>query len=452
MNVLTLRSGAAPFAAVFTAAALTVLLAIGVQPHPAQATHGGNADFMLIDMDPGAAPANTATSFGTIETCAQINENNFLDADEDAVDTLDIDVVVQGIPTPVSGHGGMIGFQFQLNYPKDDVMVASYDNEWLLAANPTSSIFELSDPRPDADGQFLVSVGDSASFSIHESGDGVLSRIHLETVGSPVSGVHELSLSFPVIYDINLDAYFPENGFGIDAYPSARVAIGQPCPPEADVEITSVSVSVFSDVLRSVPFNAILDVTVHNAGPAPATVNSDVFIRDSIFPEPDCDIPSRSFPNVSLPPSAAVNLSTTVIIRCHQSGTQTLDVSAAIEPDDLGLSDPYPLNNFLQSSATPIFVHALVDADDDLVVDTLDNCPNVPNPGQEDTDGDGIADACESQPPIAVGGIAGLLDSRPGATPSASEPTSAKPVPILAIAAATGALFATALLIRRRAR
>jgi hypothetical protein len=47
----------------------------------------------------------------------------------------------------------------------------------------------------------------------------------------------------------------------------------------------------------------------------------------------------------------------------------------------------------------PVCIDVVLDSDEDGVLDPFDNCPMVPNPGQEDAgDGDGVGDACDNCP------------------------------------------------------
>jgi hypothetical protein len=79
--------------------------------------------------------------------------------------------------------------------------------------------------------------------------------------------------------------------------------------------------------------------------------------------------------------------------------------------DDQAVSDlgPRELNGWLGNSPDDDGLDALwalsdapigpgPDQDGDGVIDLLDNCPSVANPGQEDADGDGVGDACDNCP------------------------------------------------------
>ena len=83
-------------------------------PPPPIAPDSGGMDAMSIDMNPHGVPANTATSLGSREFCARINENNILDADEDDVDTLEIDITTG--PGGIPEGSAMIGFQLDFFY------------------------------------------------------------------------------------------------------------------------------------------------------------------------------------------------------------------------------------------------------------------------------------------------------------------------------------------------
>jgi hypothetical protein len=113
------------------------------------------------------------------------------------------------------------------------------------------------------------------------------------------------------------------------------------------------------------------------------------------------------------------------------------------------------------------------DGDGDGFADPIDNCPNHPNPGQEDADGDGVGDACDNclripnagqedsdgdgrgdACPYGVGGIVDLsADTRsPAEASGGSSADHALPVAAAAGAAALVALAGGGWYVRRRLR
>jgi len=217
-------------------AAVLITLVLGVRT--SEGVHAGGADNFLIDMDPSAAPANTATSIGSTESCARIDENDALDADEDAVDTAQIDVVVGPLGIPQSNP--MIAFAFVLQYPAGQAAVVSEDQDFLLASGPNSALFSTSEGFPDSDGLFESGAADLNTLepgNVPETGPGVLTRIELQTIAG-AGGVHDLLLAgTPAHVDPNNDAFVPDNAVDTDsdglpdtAAQVARIAVNEACP------------------------------------------------------------------------------------------------------------------------------------------------------------------------------------------------------------------------------
>jgi len=150
---------------------------------------GRGMDAMSVDMDPSG---NTATSIGPREFCARINRNGAMDADEDTVDGLTIDVTAgpEGIPA----DNPMIGFTLALSYDAGLADIVAEDIRFLLASVPGSEVLGVSDDLPDNDGVFNSTALDLTAGRTADSGPGVLTRITIVPVAAAAAGIHDLVL------------------------------------------------------------------------------------------------------------------------------------------------------------------------------------------------------------------------------------------------------------------
>jgi hypothetical protein len=146
-------------------------------------------------------------------------------------------------------------------------------------------------------------------------------------------------------------------------------------------------------------------------------------------------------------------------VTCTQDSGHLFSASATIAVDQVHVSDPDPGNNGPVGGQDTIPVGR--DSDGDGVLDSLDNCPNDPNPDQANADGDSRGNACDvcpAQPGSVVDGcppIGGAVDiTAGGSDPAVSGPGSsardyAAPV-AAAVAGGAVALAAGGWYARRR--
>lgn len=181
-------------AGIGTLATTAVLLALFLlHGQPTGAADPGAMEAMSIDTD---ITGNTATSLGPWDECIIASPG----------DTITLDVTATNIP---AGYP-MIAFAFTLNSSAGVVTVVSTDPNFLLASTPGSSLLDVSDPVPDADGIWHAAVVDLSASTIvpAESGSGALHRITVRVASDAPAGVYPLGLA-EAYHDDTTDSWYP---------------------------------------------------------------------------------------------------------------------------------------------------------------------------------------------------------------------------------------------------
>ncbi len=321
-------------------------------PEPALASHAGGADNWLIDMDP---TGNTATSIGSVETCARINRNGFQDADEDGVDSVQLDVVVG--PAGIPASTAMLAFGFNLVYPVPLRIIAA-NSTLLIAAAPDSAPSNAGgDSVPDTDGSFYVGVADTTDVSlhpgVHESGPGILSRIGIGAP-APASGVYQLRIQGPIHVDPDNKPHLPDNGSISDVAPGALVAVGTACPPAVDMVANSTGVSAPGSVGVGAPFAVSVNTSLSNAGALPLAVRAISALQ---LPD-DCIANSiDASSSIMLPAGGPTVVKHMFTVTCFSVTTISLGATAAVGLDTTLAREANVFNNAV--IATPAVIDVM---------------------------------------------------------------------------------------------
>jgi hypothetical protein len=338
-------------------AAAMLLRAAGAGAH-----HDGSGSMaaMSLDFDPGASPANSATSIGSREECAVILKNGVLDADEDSTDALLVDATAAEIPA----SNPMLGFAFTIKYAESQLTIQVANLSLMLAANSGSNVFNASEPLPDTDGnnEWTAAAADIGAGQA-EHGTGALARLTIAADTGAAAGVYPIVLDGAAHIDTNNRQQGPH------AVHNGNIAIDSPCPglaAKADVSLTSLTFNVPASAGPGEPFQVSAAVTAHNAGPL-ELVNADISLTLAL--PAGCSASTATtvlLDNVGLPLSADVAPPGSPVswtVTCSSPGTVALAVNGSSAVDQFNVVDPDTGNNSAQASAlVPIVAQSDIQA------------------------------------------------------------------------------------------
>ena len=162
-----------------------------------------------VDANP---TGNSATSLGTIESCAPVSAGQAFNVDFFITNVTDLK-----------------GWFATILYDSVRLKVQSINVQFFQAANSQSNVLNASDPTPDTDGSFGASAVDLNAPPAQDSGSGVLARISLQALSPGLAAITVaspslLSAAGNPIGDINSDGVFD------GSVANAQIAVGQGCP------------------------------------------------------------------------------------------------------------------------------------------------------------------------------------------------------------------------------